>query len=261
MKIRSERASGRGGNAFRGGRAFTLIELLVVIAIIAILAGMLLPVLGRAKEAGRRIGCLNNLRQFGLALKLYAGDFGSQFPHRAGQGRWPQQMYDSYGRDVRMLLCPSETTNTPNTFGTDPNHYPADAAPRSYLINGFNDYYSWALNIPPNNWPALQNAMTTYAASLKDEDVRYPSETVALGEKRSDAGDYYMDIYENGGNDFTGVAEPSRHDGRGPGSQTGGSNYALADGSARFIKFPQVLSPLNLWCVGDADRAANAVSF
>jgi len=103
--------------------------------------------------------------------------------------------------------------------------------------------------------------MISQAVSLKEENVRYPSETVALGEKRSDAGDFYMDIYENGGNDFSGVAGQCRHDGSGPGSQAGGSNYALADGSARFMKFPRVLSPLNLWCVGDADRAANAVSF
>ncbi len=116
-------------------KAFTLIELLVVIAIIAILAAILFPVFGRARENARRSSCQSNMKQMGLAMIQYTQDYDEAYSRTSaslGKGQpggvwysgapdlwfWPQILYP-YHKSTQVFVCPSSKIGYPaNVNGT-----------------------------------------------------------------------------------------------------------------------------------------------
>ncbi len=195
-----------------------MIELLVVIAIIAILAGMLLPALARARESGRRSACMNNLRQIMLTVTLYADD---------NQGVLPLQRVGVPGSlDWSGLL----TNLMPNTAvfrcPSDQNLRTYPGAARSYAVNGGKwTHLGGGYKCP---WPRGDGDPTgssTLGAPAKLAEV--PSQVVLLAENHGT-------INPNGG--IVGIGEMEGQDGVASDVHgRSGGNYGFSDGRVEFL--------------------------
>ena len=162
-------------------RAFTLIELLVVVAIIAILAAILFPVFGRARENARRASCQSNMKQIGLGLQMYIQDYDGRVPicndnstptADDDDGYWWVTLY-KYTKNDQIFVCPSWR---PVTHPTDLQAYEIPPDPnKPFLHKGIVGTYAW--NETLDGSPEMRLTGTS------SDGVSYgPAEVVAVAE-------------------------------------------------------------------------------
>ena len=160
---------GRGSVLRRRGqsrrRAFTLIELLVVIAIIAILAAILLPVLGQAKKRAWTIQCVSNLRQIGVAMKIFADDNNQLYPESGGDIHWgtidPSTQKPSW---MEQIVANVQNTNVYDC--------PANVQLPKDMQGPFNYF----------NGARAAYVTVTNCASVNNNAIRFPSQYVLSGD-------------------------------------------------------------------------------
>jgi len=171
MSVTSRKSTGKG---------FTLIELLVVIAIIAILAAMLLPALQSAREKGRAISCMNNMRQVVLATLTYATDNDDHFPkvpdgglNNCPAGAWQHRSHNfavletgalwPYLQNRSVYMCPSD------------KGYISERGGRSVRIYSFS--FNYMMNFPASDYT------TCTVPTLRVSQVPRPSDRILLFEE------------------------------------------------------------------------------
>lgn len=151
-------------------QAFTLIELLVVIAVIGILAALLLPVLSQAREKGRRVSCMNNLRQVNVAIRLYADDSGDSLPMLPTPNPYPNGVGAYYKQLVKGYLGLTGPASPKEKVFT----CPADSTLSQLVDHAFTSYTFNGYEVGPDTIPRI--------TGKKLAAIKTPSKAVLAGE-------------------------------------------------------------------------------
>jgi len=195
-------------------KGFTLIELLVVIAILAILASILFPVFAKARETARQTQCASNMRQVGVAFRLYFDDWDETFP-LLGHQEWNwTEVLSKYYSNERIHICPSD-----DNIGVEDHRF-------SYV-------------------PSCEAVGCDTSVPMSITDVPFPSATILMAE----AADSLKDDHYHPGYGLAYVEKevtPHCHNGK--------SNWTFVDGHVKALSFNQTWDPVNMHMIQKEDR-------
>jgi prepilin-type N-terminal cleavage/methylation domain-containing protein len=202
-------------------RGFSLLELLVVIAIIAILAALLLTALTQAKASAYKVQCANNLRQWGTALTMYAGDNAGAFPDNTLPGAadiaWMAYDFSNIFYPVYLYRNKPGTSLTGLRNKNDVFYCPTDIAHREFEMRGNNpnligyNYLPGRTTTPANSWNYNVSGLGAWCLQRPKMDGPYRKAPVMIDRLQRTEGKGWSDVNTYNGVVYADSNHPGAH--------------------------------------------------